>query len=306
MNTSWIDELKKVNFNKASQESICKDCYSLIEEVGRIALLKSKYPDSEEKQVYYNNRIKDIRSLFNEMTLNLAGWLSDYELSDMIYNFNQTIKRCRNNASLNELKEEIEEVKQYPDVKSYVSLDKTKLEYKPMAYYEMIKGTQIGRLYKGIQDAIIQTLQEAEITKYSITELLQGQQKLINGVTEKTLQFGIDYYINFKHELKQTKNVLEFQNILEKYRDIFNRYGTPQVGMMNFNSSFEKSVKSNTDQFTMPLGSATRDIINNYITDFNRQHGINSYKFREPIQQSKIYKYGFTSYEEFYEFAKAI
>ena len=304
--SSWIQELKNVDFNKVSQESIYKKVYELMEEAERITLLKNKYAEQEEKQEYYNSKIKDIRSLFNELTGHLGGWISDSELSSIIYNFNQIIKGCRVKVSLNKLKDEIEEAKQYPDAKSYATLDKTKLNYKPMTYYEMVKGAFTGKMYQGIQDQIITILRIALGNKYDVAELLSGHVKMSNGTIETTLQFAIDYYKDFRIELKQAANVLEFQNVLEKYSNVFNRYGTPQVGMMNYNSSRGKSVWSPTDHYTMPLGSAIRNIIEDYITRFNTHHGLDTYKFREPIEQSKLYKYGFSSYEEFYKYANAI
>lgn len=241
----------------------------------------------EHDIINYRYQLHKALEQFNAIITDRQGQLQDLELKE-------------------ELRNEIEEAKQFPDVKSYVMLDKSKINYNTMTYEQMIQGTKIGKLYCSMSQLIINTLKDAGINKYSITDLFSGHVKMTKGTVEQTLQFAIDYYIRFKSELKQATNVLEFQQVLEKYRDIFCRYGEPQVGMMNFNSSFGKSIKSHTDQYTMPLGTAIRDTIVSYITRFNTYHGLNTYKFREPIEQSKLYEIGFTSYEEFYEYAKTI
>lgn len=205
-----------------------------------------------------------------------------------------------------ELIKEIAEAQLYPDAESYAKMDKPKINYPIQTYEEMKENTSFGMFIRNILFNYQSMCKIVGLTDININEYLAGIKRLKNDIVLDAIQIGIDYYIKFKKELAETKTPLEYQTILHKYRKVFDRYGTPQVGAMNFNSSSKKSVYSLTDWFTTPFGLTMMYLFDTYIEIFNNKYGLDNYLYREPFELSILSKKGFKSYQDFWYYANSI
>lgn len=92
---TWINVLERVNYKKASQEQLLKSSNDLIMELERILEIKERNKDNEELQKFHTNREKlfQMRRIFNSMVTELSGWATDYEVSNLINNYNTLEKK---------------------------------------------------------------------------------------------------------------------------------------------------------------------------------------------------------------------
>lgn len=92
---TWIDILERTNFKTASQESTIKSSYELLEELERIIEIKTRNTNNENLKDFHNNRLEQMRRVFLKMIDSIAGTVTEFELSNLIYNYNRLEKKAR-------------------------------------------------------------------------------------------------------------------------------------------------------------------------------------------------------------------
>lgn len=92
---TWIDILERIDYNKASQEQLLKSSNDLIIELERTVEVKERNRDNTNLQKFHTNREKlfQMRRIFNSMVTELSGWATDYEVSNLINNYNTLEKK---------------------------------------------------------------------------------------------------------------------------------------------------------------------------------------------------------------------
>lgn len=93
---TWIDILERIDYNKASQEQLLKSSTDLMMELERIIEVKERNRDNEELQIFHTNKEKllQMRMIFDNMVTELSGWATDYEVSNLINNYNILEKKA--------------------------------------------------------------------------------------------------------------------------------------------------------------------------------------------------------------------
>ena len=92
---TWIDILERTDHERASQEITLESCYKILEELKRIIEVKNRNENNESLKEFHNNRLKQIKRVFMNITFALSGWMTDYEVSSLIYNYNTLEKKAR-------------------------------------------------------------------------------------------------------------------------------------------------------------------------------------------------------------------
>lgn len=94
---TWIDILEKIDYNKASQEQLLKSSNDLIMELERMIEVKERNRDNKVLQEFHANieKLLQMRRIFENMVTELSGWATDYEISNLINNYNTLEKKVK-------------------------------------------------------------------------------------------------------------------------------------------------------------------------------------------------------------------
>lgn len=85
---TWIDILEKIDYKKTSQEQLLKSANDLLIELKRMMEVKKRNKHNKKIQTFYSRKLLQMRNIFNNIVIELSGWATDYEISNLIINYN--------------------------------------------------------------------------------------------------------------------------------------------------------------------------------------------------------------------------